>query len=394
MENASPNFIISFSIRIFATKKHKKVHQTEHAEICTIIAEVLKVKPQRDTRRYNDWQQWIQSRKEFMKLVQERWGRPIDEYVNQVIMWSKSCIVCYQQAELRVCQRCFSVNYCNEHVEIFNRKHGEAKCDQFMLLLNINIETISGNTTDLSYKFLSFVNAKSHFEEMLEFCLEFMIMQKRDLDWIAKDYVLSDYLSEPLTVYSGLKRINLLNVLQESCPVIHIISINSIGRNSAATWEILLHLLPEVLQLIIVLIDPELTYSSKKYELCYWCKMEKRTLYFVTIPVIYYKFINSFEKCNKNPNVIVGFHVKLNESDTWSKSIEMIQNLSCPLLLGFSCKQEAQKSITKIQEVLETNIKPTFNQRNHFGGLAPHRDLDTDDIYFRNEHLLIYDRLY
>ncbi|XP_032676955.1 uncharacterized protein LOC116846785 [Odontomachus brunneus] len=377
----------------YCSEEHKMIHHPYHAKICAIIAQVLQVKPHQDMRTFYDWQQWIQSRKILMESIQERLDDKMEPYMEQMILWSKSCVVCYQQANLRVCQRCFSANYCNQHAEVFNRKHDGAKCDQLMLLLNIDIKTISGKTSNISYNFFLFINKRSCFEEMLEFCIEYILMRRKDLDWLAKDYVRSDYLSEPLTVYSGLKRTHLLRILQSSLVIIHIIAVNPMKGDSLPAWEILLHLVPQIQQLLIILVGPKLmNYDTGKCKLCKRCMDSEKMFFYVSIPMLYCDFIRSDKYII--PTVIAGFHIELDKGNICTESIQEIMNQRCILFLCSSSKREVKKNIIKIEEVLDRIVEPDFNERNHFSGLAPHKDLETGDIYFHNEYLTIYNNSY
>ncbi|XP_032676960.1 uncharacterized protein LOC116846790 [Odontomachus brunneus] len=244
----------------YCSEEHKIIHHPYHEKICAIIAQIVQVKPQQDTCKFSDWQQWVQSRKLLMELVQNELDDKMEPYVQHMILWPKSCYICHQQVKLQVCQRCFSANYCDEHANVFRKTHNGVKCDRLVLLLNIDIETISDNTKNISYKFLQFVNETSCFIEMLEFCMEYiLIRRRRDIDWLAKDYVRSDYLSGPLTVYSGFKRAQLFHILKQEYVVIHIIASNSIKRDNLPAWEILLHLIPEIRKLHIIMVGSELT---------------------------------------------------------------------------------------------------------------------------------------
>ncbi|XP_032676953.1 uncharacterized protein LOC116846783 isoform X2 [Odontomachus brunneus] len=359
----------------YCNEEHKIMHYPNHEKICASITQVLQVRPQTDTSRYNNWQQWIQSRKELLELIQQRFGRPMKPYMQQMILWSKSCAVCHRQAELNVCGRCFSANYCNEHVIDFRKKHDEVKCDQLKLLLNIDIETISGNTIDMCYDFLLSINEKADFEEMLEFCIEYLLTPRENINWLAKDYVQSDYLSEPLTVYSGCQRTETLYILRGDSIIIHIIVANSMDMNSLPAWEILLHLIPDIQNLSIILIGPELQNSNKEHILCDLCINKNKELYFLSFSMLYHDFVAS--DLHMSPNIVVGFQVDFSERHTYSKIIKAIKDQCVLLILSFSHKQKAWDNINKIRDIVDFKLELDINRRNFFGGLAPHRDLET-----------------
>ncbi|XP_014480824.1 PREDICTED: uncharacterized protein LOC106747630 [Dinoponera quadriceps] len=378
----------------YCSDQHKDQHHSEHQEICMIVTQVLQVTPQRDTRTFSNWQQWIQSRKEAMETIQQKFYRPMERYERQMILWSKTCVVCYQQAGLKTCQRCYSANYCDKHAKAFRTRHNDALCDRLMLLLNIDIKTISGHTANISYGFLPFVHERSRFEEMLEFCMDYVLRRRRThVDWLAKDYVRSDYLSGPLTIYSGLKSLNLLYILRRPVIVIHILGSNSLDRRDVSAWEILLHLVPEITNLEIVMIGPKLEHVRYEcVDLCEQCVNSKKEYSAYAVPMLYYDYIES-ASIYGDPDVIIGFHIDIKNEDRWLESVFLMFDLIRPLFLSFSCEEKALRNISKIQEIIGMNIEPTFSERNHFCGLAPHRDIDTGNTYFRNEHLIIYNNI-
>ncbi|XP_032676956.1 uncharacterized protein LOC116846787 [Odontomachus brunneus] len=375
----------------YCSEEHKAMHHSTHMRICLDIASVLQ-EISGGTRRFDNWQQWIQSRKELTELIQQRVSK-IDPYMKQVILWSKSCYVCHQQTDLQVCQRCFSANYCDEHANIFHTKHVGNKCDQLMLSLNIDIETISGSMNNMSYKFLQVVNKTSDFEEMLQFYIEFVLPQKEDIIWLAKDYVQSDQFSDPLTIYFGLKKLGRLDIIRKPYVVIHVIATMTININCAAVWEILLHLLPEIQHLIIVIVGMRLNKYLYVSKLCERCRNRKNILHLISYDMLYKKYITS--RRYKVPTIIVGFHIDPDENldvlgNTLSEVINIIRFVSCPLVLSFSSAKKAQQFIDKMTEILDIHVDPHLKMKNYFSGLVPHKDVDTGDIYFFNDYLIIY----
>lgn len=377
----------------YCSVEHKTEHQPQHLEICKEIAKHLKVIPPKDKCRFISWSQWFQSRNELLKLTRRAFDRPLEPYVKQMILWPKSCFVCYQQAELRVCRKCFSANYCDEHEKTFRIQHSQYKCNLLITSLNIDIEAISGEIADMSYEFLASIDETKLLSNMTDM-FYYMLSDRKDRRLFTKDYVQSSYLSRPLSVYSGFKKLRALNILQQPHVVIHVIAANSVDQNSLPAWEILLHLLPNMKNLVIIMIGSELEYSSCVHNLCGRCKNRNATLTSYSNPMLYYQYIELPHNYT-HPTMIVGFHVEFNEEDTWGKSIIAMQTRGCPLLLSSSCEQEAQIYITKIKKDLDNvNIEPFFIRTNGFNSFVPHRVLLTGDTHFCNDFLIIYRDLY
>ncbi|XP_014480839.1 PREDICTED: uncharacterized protein LOC106747634 [Dinoponera quadriceps] len=376
---------------LYCNEEHKAEHRAKHAESCAILKQVLQENPQEYMRSFSDWQHWIQSREKLLIAVAMKLCRPMEQYEKQMILWSKTCVVCYLQTELKTCQRCFSANYCDVHANAFRKKHNEALCSQLMLSLNIDIETIVDNVSPISYDFLSFINRNSYFEEMLEFCIEHILTRREEnMDWIAKDYVLSDYLSEPLTIYFGFKQLYLLLFIRTPVFVIHLLRTDSLDIRGLPAWEILLHLIPEIIELEIVMIISELElYDPYICNLCNHCTRMNKKLSFYFIRMRYGNYAISSVRY-KIPRVIFVFLVDFNKQNLLFELKELLINLPCPLFISFTHKQKAHNFIINVKEALNMNIEPELNRINHFSGLVPHKNKETGNTYFRNEYLIIY----
>ncbi|XP_025158041.1 uncharacterized protein LOC105185688 isoform X1 [Harpegnathos saltator] len=81
----------------YCSEEHKTYHRAEHLKICTIIEQLLQAESEGDTRRFDHWQQWIQSRKGILESIEKNIGYALDTYEKQAILWSKSCYVCHKQ---------------------------------------------------------------------------------------------------------------------------------------------------------------------------------------------------------------------------------------------------------------------------------------------------------
>ncbi|EFN77921.1 hypothetical protein EAI_16855, partial [Harpegnathos saltator] len=168
---------------------------------------------------------------------------------------------------------------------------------------------------------------------------------------------------------------------------IHVIGANSMDIVDLRAWEILLHLEVRLYNLIIILIGPELkTGGYKEHGLCEICRQKENKLSFVFVPMLYHDYIQ-MTVGHRKPSIIVGSHVDFNKGDTWSESIKVIQDQGCPLLLGFSYERKALNNIIKIQKTLKINKEPRCMGKNYFAGLAPYKNLETGNIYFRNDYL-------
>lgn len=372
----------------YCSQEHKAEHYMEHKEICAAIANVLEAEPQVYTCKFNNWQEWMRSRIYLIKSVTQKLQRTLELYTEQIIMWSKTCAVCYRQTELYTCQKCYCANYCNEHASVFHTKHDGGKCERLKLSLNLEIN-LTDTVYNLSYGFFSLVDEKTNIETMLQFFIEYVLVSKSDLDWNVVDYIMSDYLSVPLTIYSGLKRNSLLHFIQQEVVVIHLIDGLPMNERNLPPWEILLHLLPQIRELFIIRLSPKLLDDYDAYKLCKLCSRKSKKMTFVSVPTLYHDFEETHPRYKK-PNMIISYHAELNKGDAWMRSIRTIFNKPYLFFLTYSTEDKARFGTFMMQTNLDKYVLPIFNGKNYFAGLTPIRHATTDDTIFCNDHLIIY----
>ncbi|XP_014471480.1 PREDICTED: uncharacterized protein LOC106742755 [Dinoponera quadriceps] len=375
---------------------HREVHRSSHTEICAAIKKLLKKESQWDACPLN-LQDWIQLREEFLRSVKTELSRELMSHEVQMIRFAKSCLICHQQTNLYTCMICHSANYCVDHAEIFNSYHSYS-CKELLLCLSLDIDLFHGMGSMM--KFTKFPNEGRPCINMDTFVKHYVqrTHTSRELDdWHFPEYFYSDYASGPLTLYYGMEDTNLidsLNIPEDACYVIHIIDAKFVDRKYVLSWEIFLHLLRyKINGLKIVLIGSELQNECNNMKFCSRCNhMYSQKLSFESYHTSYHSYVAS--ESYKQPNVIVGFEADLSNGEAWSESILKLREQNCPLLLTTKSKLKAERNINGIQEVLGTSLIPLYNDNNKFGSRRPWRDVETNYVYFRNSHLIIYRSLY
>lgn len=379
----------------YCSRDHKELHHSSHMEICTAVQKLLKKKSQWDVCPLN-LEEWIQLRKEFLRLVKSELSRDLKSYEVQMIMFARSCFICHQQTNLYTCMMCHSANYCIDHIEAFNNYHSFT-CKELLLCLSLDIELFRGLGSTI--KFTKFPDECRSFTDMDTFVKQYVqrthISREVD-DWNVPEYFYSDYTSGPLTLYYGMQDANLLDLLEvpDTCYVVHVIDAKHVDRQYISAWEILLHLLRNIKVLRIVLIGSELHNECNDVHLCSKCnnKTYCQRLCFESHHMLYHNYVAS--ELYKRPNVIIGFLTDFNNAETWSESILKLRDQDCPLLLTTKSRLKAEQNINKIKEVLGTSCSPSYHDINKFGSRRPWRDIETDYVYFRNIYLTMYQNLH
>ncbi|EFN82482.1 hypothetical protein EAI_00186, partial [Harpegnathos saltator] len=260
----------------YCSEHHKNLHFLQHHKICAAIEKFLNNNPQYLTRRFSEVVEWYKAQNEFHQSVKEDLGRNLEGYETQMFEFARSCLICCQQTGLSSCKKCLSVDYCLEHKEEFERKHERLSCDHFTLWLRLELPDVQYENTDsLLSKFIMFTNIRRPFNNMIKFVKEY-IQDGRD-EWNAFDYIYSDYVSGPLSVWYGIYYADLSDVLlTKSTYIIHIIEAGPIERNGLLAWEMLLHFFPNIEELIVVLLGTELKFEFGRQEICPRCIRKKK----------------------------------------------------------------------------------------------------------------------
>lgn len=380
----------------YCSKGHREMHHSSHVEICAAVQKLLKKKSQCNTCPLN-LREWIQSRKEFLSLIESELSRDLRSHEVQMIMYAKSCLICHRQTNLYTCTTCYSANYCSDHTEAF-MSHCNTTCKELLLCLSLDMELFHGLGSTM--KFNRFPHESRPVVDMDTFVKRFVqrTHTSREVDdWHVPEYFYSDYASGPLTLYYGVQDAKLIDSLDipDTCYV-HVIDASYIDRQYVPSWEILLHLLNEVKALKVILIGPELHNECNVIDLCSKCnRFYSQRLSFESYNMLYHDYTSS--ESYKRPNVIIGFNVNFNDGKTWSEreTILKLRDQDCPLVLTAKSKLKAEQNINRIQEIFGTHLSPLYHDRNKFASRRPWRDIETINyVYFRNIHVTVYRNLH
>lgn len=379
-------FLISY-----CNEEHRNLHLPQHRDICLAAETFLARDPTRFTRRFT-LSEWFKAQNEFLLSVRRNIGRSLQKYEIDMFMLANSCLICYQQSGLYTCDTCYTANYCGEHTEQFKKEHDKV-CDSLTLWLNLelpdnNVDSINA----LQLKFMRFPEHDKSFHDMNTFITQY-VMIKTDVSpvWSLSDYICSDYVSGPLTLYYGMQNANLLHCLKTgSTCIIHVIAANTVDRNGLAAWEILLHFLPNIHMLIIVMIGPKSRLESGVHNVCQSCTINQKKFIYVCCTMFYYDYLSS--GIYKQPNMIVGFQPLLKYGLAWPQSIKAMQTRNCPLLLTEDKRAKTERDVNAIQRVLGSEIKPIYFSLNKYMSQKPNRC--HNHVTYRNKYLIIYETLH
>ncbi|EFN88966.1 hypothetical protein EAI_10370 [Harpegnathos saltator] len=209
--------------------------------------------------------------------------------------------------------------------------------------------------------------------------------------WTPHDYILTDDLSGPLTLFYAIKQARLLHQIRRSSDfVVHIIASKFMDRRNLLAWEILLHEFHQGTNLKLVIIGPELLSDCNILESCRVCVRQSRTFEYEVHRMLYHVYVQRVLR--EPPNVIVAFDIELKHKLSY-EIIKTCQRQCCPVLLTAKSKAIADYNVMMIQEILNSSVDPIISETNKFKSLRPYKDYESDSIFYPNEYLVFYQDL-
>ncbi|XP_032668999.1 uncharacterized protein LOC116843075 [Odontomachus brunneus] len=370
----------------YCSEEHRLAHLSSHFDICKLISCIISQYSYWNASHLTD--EWMKIQHDFILKIQAVLTRKLEPYEKQMFMFANSCFICHRR-DVFTCGICFSFSYCAEHATI--HEHQGYNCYQMALSVNMDIIFLDQTAyKSLHAKFYTFLDNNS-LTDMYSFCNRYYRKWNRDQTQGFNFYAFTDYVSDPLTLYDGLRSARLFHSLQLMRTfIIHIIAANYVDRRNFPAWELFLHLLYRKTELVIIMIGPELEFEIDEYKLCSRCQALKKRLILRSFPLLYHNYV--FSSSYRRPNVIIGFQAELYRVVTWSESIKAMQMQNCPLLLTGVSTYKLQMDINAIQHNLDRSVKPILQIKNGFASNRPYRDFN-ESILFRNMHLTIYKNL-
>ncbi|XP_032685221.1 uncharacterized protein LOC116850724 isoform X1 [Odontomachus brunneus] len=385
----------------YCSEEHKEIHRILHSEFCIAVAKIITEKSFSDT--YPSLEHWMASRDDILQRIQPSLSRYVYQYEKEMILFAKTCYVCYRQINISPCNTCYSANFCNDHqieCSVWDR-HGK-ECGEMLVLLNMNIGNMTSDIIETSInenrKFCEFPNYKN-FHDNVTFINSYVLSKnpytlRKMLDdpnstlvWTFQQYVYSDAVSNPLTLFYALNESNLLyDTMMTIKYIVHLIDGNRIDVISLQIWHIFLHFSRRIKELHIVLIKSPIFESRDLGSLCAKCRLHKQKLYVKYVSETYYTYVRS--ESYEPPNVII-LQTRISSMGTWLGSITAIIAQKCPLLLTADTEMTVKGNINKIEEVTGETKKRLY-RKNKFRGCSPYRNYVTGRCCYRNAYFIMY----
>lgn len=384
----------SCGIIFYCSEEHKMKHENSHLQFCIRIKHEIESDIERNSRFTNE--DWLLLRRSFLYKIISRSKDVLKPYEVEMMLCTKSCFICHQQTNLKTCEECYSVNYCNDHETNFKEEH-ISSCKSLLVLLNINILTINGVINVTYPNYVMFNQVTSKIDNMFMFLDKYIkeYDQHHELQpygtkriWKWQCYIYSDYASAPLTLYHALMKIENSSrpILQDNFTV-HILAAISMDIRGLPSWELLMHCFPQIKKLNIVLIIPREHHTKiQSYDLCNICIGKREMVSFGMSHVSYNDYVR--KKLYKEANVMITYETKLYIGEDLLKIFILTRDRECPLIFTSRSRSNAEENLHMIQKFLRSkNIDLIENK---FQSYRPYRDYTTGEMFYRNVYIAIF----
>ena len=387
----------------YCGKSHQKEHWPQHKELCKILTKFARETGTtpfsfHDSKRNNtSMESWTQLKTNLMLLVQLKLGRKLLPYEADMFKHPRACTVCHETnlARLTDCTNCPDTSFCPDHKK--NHNHAK-KCYTSKLCFDIdNVQFSLSKSIGKSFDFgnLNIKDAPRNMKEAVSQCFyqddnESLISTRR---WTV--YV-TEYLTRPLTFLYAIEKLNKSTLSRIN---IHLIGANEIETKTLMLWEILLHYIKSLKQLRIILIGPELCYKSYQMDLCDECTADNKKILVYTADTLYSDYATA-SKYFVKPDYIIGYNLGIHEcedfssvNDTWAPSVVALRNQDCPFIMTSYTLKESEAEQKRVKEILGERVEFFHSWKNPFASWRPYRDFETEDFFYANQYITIYDKL-
>ena len=319
--------------------------------------------------------------------------RKLYPYEIKMLQQQRVCMVCLEDnpEKIKSCAGCPLACFCEEHEkDDFHSSYCSIFTHSCILdayeasFLNETwkpvIETIAyeEKPNTLPYSMYEFVNS-------FYFTLRFY----EDL----KEYDLFILISEKLFTRSMTLLFAMVQLkrLPSTEMILHVIGANSAEEQYLEEWELLFHLLPDLIKLTVFLVGPELCVKRSKPHLCDICLVNEKDLSIETFIGEYKDFVGT--EVFAVPNVIIGYEIRLDLYITWSESIRTVANVGCPFIFTSSTYERAYHDHQQMLHTFNRNMKYFYFGKNPFSSMRPRINPLEEKIYYYNAYLTIYEDL-
>ncbi|XP_046972798.1 FK506-binding protein 5 [Vanessa cardui] len=399
------------SLVFYCSQKHHDEDWARHQFLCFAVSTIAHLKEQKhiyaDAQNITG-QDYRVLRMQMILSCEKILKRKLVPWEQEALLYPRLCAdtSCRQwkQTKLKDCEGCGQISYCADHPDHLPSFH-QRWCKSYALYQKlVNYQQTKGR---LEPKLPTKVMEHYRIPDKINEVLGAMYEEKIDMDEI-QYAALTQLASAPLTtaygyqLYSTKMNSTCANgVLKKATFTIHAVGTDlQFEADALNKWEIFfLHLRPDVQDLRVVLVGPDLNPSELplellgKIKLCENCRANKRRVIFhFHDKETYHEYYSSDDFIT--PDVVCAFNPNIQRSslynikDTWSSTIDSILQQKIPFIITSYNIEELERDISRVKEISRYNFNVVSEAKhNPFSSLRPDRNFITDHeipLLFKN----------
>lgn len=401
------------SLVFYCSLKHKDDDWPKHQALCFAVSTIVHVKGQKhiyaDARNITGHNYRL-LRMQAILASEKVLKRRLVPWEQEVLLYPRMCadVTCreWRQSKLKDCEGCGQISYCSANADHLPKTH-QRWCKSYSLYQKLVIyQQTKGR---LEPKLPSRVMKEHQMPEKINEVLASMFEEKIDLNDV-QYAALTQIATAPLTVafchqiYRSKKKYATIEMNKMSSFTIHVVGAElQFEADVLNKWEIFfLHLRPDVKDLRVVLISPDLNPGKLPLDLlgrirvCESCRQSKRRVVFnFQDNKTYQEYRNSDEFIY--PDIVCAFNPGLhrsavyNDKDPWPSTVNAVMKLKSPLIITSHTISELHRDLDRLKELseLKVMVEPRLNP---FSSVRPDRNFISDDevpLLFKNHCFMI-----
>ncbi|CAG4972343.1 unnamed protein product [Colias eurytheme] len=392
------------NLLFYCSQKHKDEDWPKHQSLCFAICTIAHLKEQKfiyGAAKNITGQDYRLLRMQVIMSCEKMLKRKLLPWEQEALLYPRICsnTACreWRQGYLTDCRGCGQVAFCTDHPEHLPVSH-QQWCKSYALYQKLVMYQQTKGRLEPCLP--SKVMTESYvIPEKINEVLASLYEEKIEMDDI-QYATLTQIASAPLTTAYGYQmcRKNANGLNKRSTFSIHIVGAElQFEADVLNKWErFFLHLRPDIKDLRIVLISPNLNPSNlpldllRNVKLCEQCRCNNRRLLFsFEDKKTYFDYYTSEDFIH--PDIVCAFNPSIERSsiyngkDPWPATLKCVAKLKSPLLITAYTLDELNRDLSRVQKYsFEVLTEPKYN---NFASIRPDRNFITDDeipLLFKN----------
>ncbi|CAK1547580.1 unnamed protein product [Leptosia nina] len=389
----------------YCSQKHKDEDWPQHQFLCFAVCTIAHLKEQKfiygNTKNIIG-QEYRILRMRIIMACEKMLKRKLVPWEQEALLYARICSNSgcreWKQSLLTDCKGCGQVAFCSDYPEHLPVSH-QRWCNSYGLYQKlVSYQQKQGRIEPPMPK--KVITDNYQLPEKLKDALADLYEENIDMSDI--EYAaLTQIATAPLTTIHSfqISKKNTNGISKKTTFTVHIVGAElQFEADVLNKWELFfLHLRPDVKDLRVVLISPDLNPSNLpldllgKVKLCDECRLSERRLLFNFIDKKTYQEYNKSEEFIY-PDIVCAFNPSIeratihNGKDHWPSTLTCMSKLTCPLLITAYTMNELIRDVSRIKALSNYNVisEPKLNA---FASTRPDRNFITDDempLLFKN----------